>query len=101
MVQVLCRTNALKISHDKNKGCFQSIKAPIFRPDRRSIADLSFPPEKRIATRELRRWVQKGSIIPFVEALATKAGPLGKYNSDTYLAREIKFTVLALAALYD
>lgn len=101
LIQVLCRTNALKVSHDKNKGCFQAIRAPLLRPDRRPNADLAFPPDKRIATRELRRWMQKGSIIPIVEALAAKAGPVDKDNADAYQAREIKCTGLALAALLD
>lgn len=101
VIQVMCRTNALKVSHDKNRECFQPIRAPLLRPDRRANADLSFPPEKRIATRELRRWMQKGSIIPFVETLESRAGPVDKDNSDAYLAREIKCTGMALAAFLD
>lgn len=101
LVQVMCRSAALNISHEKDKAVFQSIRTPILWPDHRTNANLAFPPHKCIATRELRRWIQKGSIIPFVEALAGKAGRIDRDNADAYLVREIMCTGMALAPFFD
>lgn len=69
------------------------------RCDRRSNGDLTFPLEKRIKNEELHHWVQKVSILPFVEGLAVKAGPIDRKSADAYLEREIMCTGMTLAAL--
>lgn len=45
--------------------------------------------------------MEKGSIIPWVEALATKAGAVDKDNADGYPTIKITLTGLAQAAFLD
>ena len=45
--------------------------------------------------------MKHGSIIPWVEALAAKAGTVDKDNANAYVAREIMTVGLSLAALLD
>lgn len=101
LVELICCSSQLKVKHSRNKGAFESTPARLLRPDHRVNGQLSFPPMERVAPVELRRWIQKGSIVPFVEGLASKAGGVHKSNADAFTAREIMCTGLALAALLD
>lgn len=101
LIESICSSSGLKIRHAKNKGKLELVPARLIRPDRRMNGQLAYPATERIAPVELRRWMQKGSIIPFVEGLAAKAGDVHKSDGDGLLAREIMCTGLALAALLD
>lgn len=98
---MICQGSALKVSHDKNKPCVQLVRAPISRTDRRTNVELSFNPQKRMGTRELRSWLQTGRIIPLVESVRAKAGPIDRDNAEAYLARDIICTGLSLDAFLD
>lgn len=48
LIQALCQSASLKVSHEKKKGVFQDVWSTVLLPDRRYNGYPSFPPEKRI-----------------------------------------------------
>lgn len=85
----------------KEAGKFQDIRAPVILRKGRAKKDVAFPPQKHAATSELLRWNLKGCILPSVEKLASRAGPIDQDNADAYLAKEIVCTGMELLTLLN
>ena len=97
----LCRAN--RLDEDPSKCLSQLQESPVYivRPEYRIQTQLSFPPATRRAPMEIRRWLTHGSIIPWVDRLQAKAGPVERDNADGYLAPEIMVLGMVLASLLD
>lgn len=101
LIHFICRSLGFKVSNDKGRRQYQKVSTPVILVDLKTANRLSFPPHKRVETKDLIRWTQKGSIVPFIENITAKVGQADKDNSDGYLAREIRCTGLALTAFLD
>ena len=100
LITQICRSNGLTLDP---QDCLSKLeRTPLYmvRPDHRIDAHLAFPRTERIAPREVRRWMKHGSIIPWVEALAAKAGTVDKDNANAYVAREIMNECLWVCTIY-
>ncbi|CAN8074595.1 unnamed protein product [Agarophyton chilense] len=98
---MVCRANGLEVDHVAFETKLKPTAARFVKPEFRIDAELSFPFTQRVAPRKIRRWMKHGSIVPWVEGLASRAGPPERDTFDGYLSREILAVGMALAALLD
>lgn len=54
LIKSACRSSGLRVTHDRNKGVFQKVKALILLPDRWTNYQLPFTPVHQVNTSELR-----------------------------------------------
>ena len=97
----LCRSVGLEVNPSLSAEKLELGKIWRIRPEYRLADSLSFPATSRKAPRILHRWMNHGSLVPWLNALCSKAGQVEKDNADGYLAREIMSTGLTLASLLN
>lgn len=101
LTATLCRADRLNV---RQSDCAEKLETtPAWRvmPEIRIEGQLAPPGKDWIAPQELRRWMKQGSIFPWQDVLATKAGNPERESADGYHAREILSTRTALAELME
>lgn len=70
-------------------------------PDVRVNVHIALPSTQRMVVREIWRWMTHGSIIPWVEGLASRAGSTDGMKAGKCIAREILFVGTTLATMLE